>query len=111
MLDNNLYFTILLVLCLALPFIASHIYIKRLLNRTSDIDIIKNHYNKNKRILTIIELTFVGYLLIRALMTIFFKSINFPFTETNTYLLMIIVTIGFFFAFNKRNLSVKILKK
>ncbi|HHT03720.1 MAG TPA: hypothetical protein GX005_05285 [Bacteroidales bacterium] len=110
-LDNNMYLMIGFALCIILPLTASRIYVNRLFANTSDIDVLRTHYNKNRKILNIILYSFIGYAIIGALLTIFIPSIKIPFYNANVYIMSIGLTIAFFFAFNKRNISTKIIKK
>ena len=114
MLDNTLFLSIGGILCLLLPFAVSRIYMKKITSKTSDNEVLKAYYDKNKSILSFIGYAFLGFVAIIILLRRFIplsKEFYNLYTEINIYVTAAVVAIAPFFVFNKQYLANKIMKK
>ena len=114
MLDNNLFLIIGLFLSILLPFAISRIYMKHITSKISDTDILKSHFNKNRKILSGIGYSFAIFVIITILLmkfTPYIKDNLNLFWDISIYVSTAFVAIGLYFAFNKQYLANKIIKK
>lgn len=101
-----------IALAILLPMTLSWIYIKRITNKITDIEILKSYYNKNNKILSIFGYCFIGYMLLSLFLKLFFPYIKenwFVLIHIEVYIVLIILSVSIFFFSNKLYLSNKII--